>query len=169
MHTRVLILLLAAIALLTQAGCGKKSAGERKSLESARERIADLEKLLAEREQRIADLKSGGQSEQHDALMKHRAELAKRDEVLADLRRQLSLKEKENLALNEVLDSRDTIKIGVEARFFAERILWLTLLIVLGAIAVFVSVRLKHLRSLYNQGVLAKSRIILEQTERNEA
>lgn len=169
MHTRLITLLLVVATLLTQTGCTKEEAGERQSLESARERIADLEMLLSEREQQIAGLKSGMKSEQHDAFMKHRKELAGRDELLADLRRQLSLMEKENLALNEVLDSRDTIKTGVEARFFAERILWLTLLIVLGAIAVFVSVRLKHLRSLYNQGVLAKSRIILEQREGSEA
>jgi len=128
-----------------------------------------LEKLLSEREQQVAELKSGMKSEQHDAFMKHREELAGRDELLADLRRQISLVEKENLALNEVLDSRDTIKTGGEARFFAERILWLTLLVILGAITVFVSVRLKHLSSLYNQGVLAKSRIILEEREGSES
>lgn len=148
-----------AIVLLVAVGCLGCNSGERHNqLESANERINDLQKLLAERDSQVEELKlqlattSEKRAKDHAEALRalkefHAKQIADLETENADLQMELGLSEKQRLALQGLLDQPDRLQAIRTANNSIERVIWFTICLACLGVAGFIGSRYFTLRS----------------------
>ncbi len=131
-------------------GCGADPE-ERATLEGANDRIQALlkNKEMAEEElrkakqdfdQQVATLKSTYERKEQEMGESHRQRVAALEEKLADFRMELSMSEKQRLALEEVVEQPQRLEAMRQNAFAGERTVWIVLVFValsVGAVFAF--------------------------------
>lgn len=154
-----------ALCCVLLAGCNASNDDHHNQLESANERIADQNKLIADRDAQIQNLKQEVDAKKQDRteaetrlMEKHKAEItalkefhakqiADLDTKNADLQMQLGLSEKQRLALQGIIDQPDRLAAIRAENSSIERVIWFTICLASLGVACFVGMRYFTLRT----------------------
>lgn len=137
---------------------GCNSSERHNQLESANERIKDLQHLLEERDSQIEELKlqlaatTERQAEEHAQALRalkdfHAKQTADLETKNADLQMELGLSKKQHLALQGLLDQPDRLQAIRTANNSIERVIWFTICLGCLGVAGFIGSRYFTLRN----------------------